>query len=184
MAKLDAHERLVTHHSITIDTQFRTQIDEKTKQQCICPVPEMTQLAPLIIETIGLHHRYERGDVILTLQDARLYSSREDSVPTHIALMVNAVDKNGSATVLKNTETKSRMEFSPKYDEGEGYEVSAHIAICLSGEKRTYDMAYTPIPGISTGRMNSFLDRVLFKISKDHERDFTYSSPTYLVDPQ
>ncbi|WOJ32587.1 hypothetical protein R1917_09725 [Citrobacter koseri] len=183
MAKLDALERLVTHHSVTIDTQFRTKADEKTKAQCNCPVPDMKSLASMIQAQIGLRHSYDRGDVVLTLQDVKLYTNREDKAPTHLALLINSVDKNGSTTVLKNTETDARIEIAPKHEEGEGYEVSAHMVISLSGKMRTYDMTYTPTPGISTGRINSFLNRILFKASIANESKFTCKTLTNQVSP-
>ncbi|VEB98966.1 Uncharacterised protein [Cedecea lapagei] len=181
MAKLDALERIITHHSVTIDTQFRTKADAATKAKCICPVPEMGVLAPMILAQVGLTHVYDHGDVVLTLQDAQLFSTQQDRTPTHLALLVNSVDKNGSTTVLKNTETNVRVEIAPKHEEGEGYEVSAHIVISLSGSKRTYDMTYTPTPGVSTGRVNSFLDRILFKVSVANEDKFTCITPTNVV---
>ena len=119
MATLDAFSRVITHHSVTIDTRFRTQkIDEKEKAQCICPVPEMLELAKLMKGLKGLKHIYEKGDVVLTLQDINFYTTRQDKTATHLGILVNAVDKNGSTTVLKNITTDTRTEISPKHEEG------------------------------------------------------------------
>lgn len=179
MATLDAFSRVITHHSVTIDTRFRTQkIDENEKAQCICPVPEMLDLAKLMIGLKGLKHSYEKGDVVLTLQDINFYTTRQDKVATHLGLLINAVDKNGSTTVLKNITTDARTEISPKHEEGEGYEVSSHIVIALNGHMRTYDMSFMPIPGISSARMNGFLDRILFEIARKNEDKFTCGSVT------
>ncbi|MET4982543.1 hypothetical protein [Klebsiella aerogenes] len=178
MATLDALERLVTHHSVMIDTQFRTKADEKIKSQCICPIPEMKNLAPMIIDQIGIKHNYDHGNIVLTLQDAKLYTTRTDKTPTHLALLINSVNKNGSTTVLKNTETDARVEIVPKHEEGEGYEVSSHMIISLEGKMRTYDMLYTPTPGISTGKINSFLNRILFNAAIKNESVFTCNTLT------
>jgi hypothetical protein len=179
MATLDAFSRVITHHTITIDTKFRTQkINDSDKSQCICPVPTMHELSVMIKALKGMHHFYEKGDVIITLQDAGLYTTREDKAATHLGLLINAVDKNGSTTVLKNITTDTRTEIAPKHEEGEGYEVSSHIVISLSGDMRTYDMSFMPIPGISTSRMNGFLNRVLFEVARSNEDKFTSNSVT------
>ncbi|QTV81292.1 hypothetical protein KAT64_15105 [Klebsiella oxytoca] len=179
MATLDAFNRVITHHSVTIDTRFRTQkIDENDKAQCICPVPEMLDLAKLILKMKGMTHSYESGDVILCLQDVKFFTTRQDKAATHLGLLVNAVDKNGSTTVLKNITTDTRTEISPKHEEGEGYEVSSHIVISLNGHMRTYDMSFMPIPGVSSARMNGFLDRVLFEVARKNEGLFTCGSVT------
>ncbi|MGX9470198.1 hypothetical protein ACWTVY_21115, partial [Escherichia coli] len=65
MAKLNASERLVTHHSLTIDTKFRTKATQEVKAQCICPVPEMYMLAPLIDKQKGLVHSYDSGNIVV-----------------------------------------------------------------------------------------------------------------------
>lgn len=181
MAKLDAFERLVTHHSVTIDTRFRTQADTATKSKCVCPVPTMAELAPLIIARKGLVHSYDLGCTIISLQDVELTSVIPNTHPTHLSMLINVVDKNGSTTVLKNPTTKSRTEIKPNHDQGEGYEVSLYIIIALTGEKRTYDMLYTTTPGLSTGRLNSFLDRILFEVAKANEKLFTSNTPTNVV---
>ncbi|EHB0389375.1 hypothetical protein JYW39_004139, partial [Salmonella enterica subsp. enterica serovar Newport] len=181
MAKLDAFERLVTHHSVTIDTRFRTQAAPEVKAKCLCPVPEMSILAPLIIKQKGLVHTYDLGSSVVTLQDVELVPSNPDTEPTHLVLLINTVDKNGSTTVVKNINTNERVEIQPKHEQGEGYEVSAHVVISLSGNMRTYDMIYTVTPGISTARLNSFLDRILFEVAKSNEELFTAKHPTNVV---
>ena len=182
MSTLDAFSRIITHHTVTIDTRFRTQsLDNTEKSQCTCRVPSMRDLAPLIKAKKGTVHTYEKGDVILTLQDVKYYPPKKDTPSTHLCLLVNAVDKNGSTTVLKNTQTQERVEISPKHEEGEGYEVSSHIIIKLDNAMRTYDMSFMPIPGISTSRMNSFLNRILYLAAKDNEDLFTAKSVTNIV---
>lgn len=179
MATLDAFNRVITHHTVTIDTRFRTQkIDDSDKSQCICPVPTMSELSPMIRAVQGMKHSYEKGDVVLTLQDVKFFTNREDKTATHLCLLVNVVDKNGSTTVLKNVTTDERTEISPNHEEGEGYEVSSHIIIALNGKMRTYDMSYMPIPGVPTARINGFLDRVLFEVSRKNEDRFTSKSVT------
>ncbi|MGA8121307.1 hypothetical protein [Rouxiella badensis] len=182
MSTLDAFSRLVTHHQVTIDTKFRTQsIDDEQRSQCVCPVPTMLELSPWIIEQKGLIHSYQSGEIILTLQDAVLFTNRPDKQATHLVLLVNVVNKNGSVTVIKNTQTLNRVEISPNHQAGEGYEVSSHIVISLYGKNRMYDMAYMPIPKVSTSRMNGFLDRVLFEISRKHADKFTAKATTNAV---
>lgn len=185
MSALDASSRLITHHQITIDTKFRTQsLDEKSKAQCICPIPTMRTLSTLIMEQKGLVHTYQNGEISLTLQDVNTYTTRKDKEATHLVLLVNIVNKNGSITVIKNTKTKRRQEISPNHHVGEGYEVSSHIVISLSGDNRTYDMVYIPAPKVSTGRMNGFLDRILFEISRKHEDKFTQNTATNVISPK
>ncbi|BEL89332.1 MULTISPECIES: hypothetical protein [Serratia] len=182
MATLDAFSRVITHHSVTVDTKFRTQkIDEDTKSSCTCPVPTMHELSSLIQAQKGMKHSYEKGDVILTLQDVKLYTTRDDKAATHLGLLINAVDKNGSTTVLKNIKTNARTEIAPKHDEGEGYEVSSHVVISLDGNMRSYDMSFMPIPGVSTARINGFLDRVLYEVAKKNEGKFTSNTVTNVV---
>ncbi|AYM90053.1 hypothetical protein D9980_05355 [Serratia sp. 3ACOL1] len=182
MATLDAFSRIITHHTVTIDTKFRTKkMDESTKANCTCPIPTMRDLVLLIQAQKGMEHSYEKGDLVLTLQDAKLFSTRTDKAPTHLGLLINAVDKNGSTTVLKNTQTNARTEIAPKHEEGEGYEVSSHVLISLDGTMRTYDMSFMPIPGISTAKMNGFLDRVLYKVAKENEGKFTCNTMTNIV---
>ncbi|EMA1799441.1 hypothetical protein SD377_000281 [Cronobacter turicensis] len=182
MATLDAFNRVITHHTVTIDTRFRTQnIDTDAKSTCTCPIPTMASLANLIINQKGMRHSYDKGDFILTLQDAKLYTNRPDKAASHLALLINAVDKNGSTTVLKNHLTNSRVEISPKHEEGEGYEVSSHIIISLDGSMRSYDMSLTSTPGVSTARINSFLNRILFEVAKSNEKSFTANTVTNLV---
>ncbi|MCU6213594.1 hypothetical protein [Enterobacter bugandensis] len=181
MAKLDALERIVTHHSVTIDTRFRTQAEENVKAKCVCPIPEMVTLAPLIIKKKGLIHTYDSGSTVVTLQDAEFYPNIPGCEPTHLTLLINTVDKNGSTTVVKNTTTNERVEIQPKHEQGEGYEVSAHVVIALNGNMRTYDLLYTVTPGISTARLNSFLDRILFEVSRDNEDLFTAKHPTNVI---
>lgn len=158
MATLDAFNRVITHHTVTIDSH--------DKSQCIFPVPTMLELAPMIKAVEGMKHTYEKGDVVLTLQDVKFFQPAKDKAPTHLCLLINVVDKNGSTTVLKNITTDERTEISPNHEEGEGYEVSSHIIIALNGKMRTYDMSYMPIPGVSTARINGFLDRVLFEVAR------------------
>lgn len=179
MATLDAFNRVITHHTVTIDTRFRTQkIDSNDKAQCICPVPTMLELSSMIKAVEGLKHSYEKGDVVLTLQDVKFFRPAPDKDHTHLCLLVNVVDKNGSTTVLKNITTDERTEIAPNHEEGEGYEVSSHIIISLNGNMRTYDMCYMPIPGVSTARINGFLDRVLFEVARKNEERFTSKSVT------
>lgn len=181
MAKLNASERLVTHHSLTIDTKFRTKATQEVKAQCICPVPEMYMLAPLIVKQKGLVHSYDSGNIVVTLQDVQLYPLLPDNSPTHIVLLINSVDKNGSTTVVKNTNTNERVEIQPKYEQGEGYEVSTYVVISLNGNKRTYDMICTSTLCVSTARLNSFLDKILFEVAKDNEDLFTAKHPTNVI---
>lgn len=181
MAKLNASERLVTHHSLTIDTKFRTKATQEVKAQCICPVPEMYMLAPLIVKQKGLVHSYDSGNIVVTLQDVQLYPLLPDNSPTHIVLLINSVDKNGSTTVVKNINTNERVEIQPKYEQGEGYEVSTYVVISLNGNKRTYDMICTSTPGVSTAWLNSFLDKILFEVAKDNEDLFTAKHPTNVI---
>ncbi|HDQ4769993.1 TPA: hypothetical protein P9I14_001897 [Yersinia enterocolitica] len=184
MSTLDASTRLVTHHQVTIDTKFRTQsIEEFQKSQCVCPIPTMHELSPWIVEQKGMIHSYQDGEIILTLQDVNILSNRPDKVASHLALLVNVVNKNGSVTVIKNTQTLNRQEISPNHQAGEGYEISSHIVISLDGKNRTYDMVYMPIPKVSTSRMNGFLDRVLFELSRKHEDKFTANSTTNVISP-
>ena len=178
MATLDAYERLVSHHSVTIDTKFRTQADQNIKNACLCPVPEMHELAPLIVNRIGLVYAYDNGTAIFTLQDAELVYTVQDQPPTHLALLINTVDKNGSTTVVKNTQTKKRTEIEPKHEQGEGYEVSIHIVISLNGQMRTYDMLITSTPKVSTGRIASYLNRILFEVARANEKKFTSNTLT------
>lgn len=184
MSSLDALYRYVTHHQIVIDTKFRTQsLNDDEKRKCVCPIPTMDDLATLIIEQKGLVHSYQNGEITFTLQDAEFYTDREDEQATHLALLVNIVDKNGSATVIRNVNTQERKEIELKHQAGEGYEVSSHILISLSGRQRSYDMVYMPIPKISTNRMNGFLNRILFEISRKHEDKFTCNTNTNIVSP-
>ncbi|UJD80098.1 hypothetical protein FS595_10460 [Serratia rubidaea] len=182
MAKLDAFSRVITHHTVTIDTKFRTKkIGEATKSNCTCPVPTMLDLSLLIKALKGMPHSYDKGDVVLTLQDVQIYTTRTDKTPTHLGLLINAVDKNGSTTVLKNIKTNARTEVSPKHDEGEGYEVSSHVVISLDGNMRSYDMSFMPIPGVSTARMNGFLNRVLYEVARRNEDKFTSNTVTNVL---
>ncbi|HAX7516714.1 TPA: hypothetical protein JTN49_003647 [Escherichia coli] len=179
MATLDAFSRVITHHTITIDTQYRTQkIDDSIRSNCVCPVPTMRELASKIVRCKAMMHSYEKGDLVLTLQDVIFLSNRADKKPSHLGLLINAVDKNGSTTVLKNINTDVRTEISPKHEEGEGYEVSSHMIISLDGNMRTYDMSFMPIPGDSTAKINGFLNKVLFNVAKDNEDIFSCNTLT------
>lgn len=184
MSSLDALSRIVTHHQIVIDTRFRTQsLDEKDKKRCVCPIPTMEKLYPLMIKQKGIQHSYQNGEIILILQDVKAYTTRTDKKATHLALLINAINKNGSVTVIKNPKTKARQEISPKHLEGEGYEVSSHMIIKIDGKSRTHDMVYMPIPKVSTQRINSFLDRILFLVSRENEDDFTCNTTTNIISP-
>ncbi|STW07836.1 Uncharacterised protein [Klebsiella grimontii] len=96
MSTLDAFSRIITHHTVTIDTRFRTQtLDSDEKSQCTCPVPSMRDLEPLIKAKKGTVHTYENGDVILTLQDVKSYITKKDSPSSHICLLLTLLIKMG-----------------------------------------------------------------------------------------
>ncbi|HEJ9057181.1 TPA: hypothetical protein SML50_001442 [Serratia fonticola] len=184
MSRLEADSRTVTHHQVKIDTLFRTQkLQDSDRQNCICPIPQMEFLAQKLLELKGHNHSYRSGDLVIGLQDIELYSKNEDGVPTHLCLLVNAVDKNGSITVVRNTRNKHRFEVSPKRLEGEGYEISSHIVINLQGKSRTHDLFMTSIPKVATNIISLYLNRLLFEIARTYETDFECNTVTNIVDP-
>ncbi|MBN7120317.1 hypothetical protein BSU01_01105 [Erwinia billingiae] len=182
MSRLDADSRLVTHHQITIDTQFRTQkLSEDDKKNCSCRVPTMEELSDYLIPLIGITHSYSSGSLVLSLEDASYYPFDDSLEATHLCLLVNAVDKNGSITVVKNTNTNVRTEVAPQVKSGEGYDMSSFIFISLKGKQRTYDTLITVMPKVSTNIVTMFLNWILFEVSRKNEKDFTCDSNTNIV---
>ena len=92
MSSLDAYFRDVTHHEFVLDTALRTQkLDDVDKDICNCPIPELLELAPLIIAQKDFSYAYLSNTLVLTLQDAEYYP-QGSSNPTHLCLLFNATD--------------------------------------------------------------------------------------------
>lgn len=185
MSRLEANSRVITHHKMTIDTRLRTQsISNADKNKCISPIPSINDLGKLIIEKIGFSHHYQNGDLTLTLQDANFFTTdKEKKRTTHFGLLINIVDKNGSITVIKNTHTKQRVEVTPKHKEGEGYEISSHIAIDLHGKQHAHDAVIVSIPKISNNIIRLFIDKILFEIARTYPEKFECETLTHIISP-
>ncbi|WP_228351040.1 MULTISPECIES: hypothetical protein [Limnobaculum] len=184
MSRLDALTRLVTHHKITIDTTLRSQsISEEDKNCCALPIPTMTKLAEYFPAQIGHIAKYKKGVLTLTLQDVSFIYHKNENAPSHLCLLINAIDKNGSVTVIRNTRNKNRKEVSPKHHDGEGYEESSHILITLDGKSRSHDALIGTIPGVSSSIMKMYLNRILFEIARKNEADFECKTNTNILSP-
>jgi hypothetical protein len=182
MSSLDAHFRDVTHHEFVLDTALRTQkLDDVNKDACTCPIPKLEELAPLIIAQKDFFYPYLSNSLVLTLQDADYYPTGSDN-PTHLCLLFNATDSNGSATVLRNPKLKTRRKIEPNHKDGEGYEFSSHILISLTGEKRKYKSVISRAPKISTNLIELFFNKILFQISKVHTDKFSTNVKTNATD--
>lgn len=67
MSSLDAYFRDVTHHEFVLDTALRTQkLDDVDKDTCNCPIPELLELAPLIIAQKDFSYAYLSNTLVLT----------------------------------------------------------------------------------------------------------------------
>ncbi|MCJ7927031.1 MAG: hypothetical protein MUW55_14210 [Pantoea vagans] len=182
MSSLDAFFRDVTHHEFALDTQLRTQkLDEVDKEMCTCPIPTLLELAPLIIAQKEFAYSYLKNTLVLNLQDVDFYPQNSDE-PTHLCLLFNATDSNGSTTVLRNPKKKTRRAIEPDHKNGEGYEFSSHILISLTGDKRTYKAVISRAPKISTNIIELFFNKILFQISRTHPDKFTSNVKTNATD--
>lgn len=182
MSSLDAYFRDVTHHEFVLDTALRTQkLDDVDKDTCNCPIPELHELAPLIIAQKDFSYPYLSNTLVLTLQDAQ-YFPQGSSNPTHLCLLFNATDRNGSTTVLRNPKRKTRRKIEPDHKDGEGYEFSSHILISLSGLKRTYKAVISRAPKISTNLIELFFNKILFQISRTNTEKFSINAKTNATD--
>jgi len=182
MSSLDAFFRDVTHHEFTLDTQLRTQkLEGVDRDLCTCPIPTLAELVPFILAQKEFSYSYLSNTLILTLQDAELYPQNSDN-PTHLCLLFNATDSNGSTTVLTNPKRKTRRKIEPNHKDGEGYEFSSHILISLTGKKRTYKSVISRAPKISTNLIELFFNKILFQISRTHPEKFAENVKTNATD--
>lgn len=182
MSSLDAYFRDVTHHEFVLDTAFRTQkLDDIDKDACNCPIPELNELAPFIFDQINFSYPYLSNTLVLTLQDAE-YFPKDSSHPTHLCLLFNATDRNGSTTVLRNHKRQTRTKIEPNHQDGEGYEFSSHILISLKGQKRTYKAVISRAPKISTSLIELFFNKILFQISRVNSEKYSINAKTNATD--
>lgn len=184
MSRLDADSRIATHHTLTIDSQFRTQkLSEEDKKNCNCPIPDMRTLSEHLISMKGTTHPYFNGTIELSLEDICYFPFDSETPSTHLCLLINAVDKNGSITVIKNTVTKKRTEINPGTVKDQGYDMSSFAFISLDGSNRSYNTLLTVIPKVPTKTIELFINRVLFVLARKNEELFTCDSKTNVISP-
>jgi len=183
MSSMDAYFRDATHHELILDTAFRTQkMEPSDRVSCTCPIPELRELAPYIIKLKDFSSPYFSNSILITLQDVKYYPF-DDSEPTHLCLLINATDRDGSITVLNNPKKKTRKEIPLDEIDGEGYETSSHVIISLSGKNRKYKTVISRAPKLPTNILNLFFNKILFQIAKNNSKLFEENTKTNIIDP-
>lgn len=164
-------EIVIKHYLGKIDFKTRTQNVEKDVP--ISKKLTFSELYPKMEEQKGYSTSYYNKALEITLEDIETTLDKK-----FIILMLNALDKKESTTVIKDKKEKVRQEFKPDTRNGQGYEHSCHIVISTESDKLgNYDILVEKVDGMPTRIINMFLDKVLFQISKKYEKEFSCSMP-------
>lgn len=171
MANQPDTELVIKHLLGRITFKSRT-----TNVETDIPVSEkisFRDLSDSIKEQQGFSCEYYKKTLELTLEDVNIELTKG-----FIILMINALDKTGSTTVIKDKIRKSRNEFKPDTDQGQGYEYSCHVVIKIDADNLgNHDILVEKVEGVTTNIFGLFINKVLFQIAKKYEPKYTCVMP-------
>lgn len=178
MAILDAFTRTAFHYLITVDSQIRTR-NTTEDEVGIIMLPEIRDLLVLMNDHIGHSKAYLNGNLILKFRGVEF--SDDDQFA---CVLINAIDKNGSTTVIRDIQNDSRIEAGLDRTREQGYETSFHLAIDLNKKNGVYGATGDKVPKINCNIVRSFFNHVLLQVSKKHENNFTINHRFNAIDPK
>ncbi|WIG76412.1 hypothetical protein KFZ67_08595 [Photobacterium damselae] len=158
MAILDADSRTVLHGKLKFEKVFRTRSmqGEEANLPIISVSTIMARLKTL--EDFGVER--DKGKVIIRLQDVQT-----SECGNYVAVLLNVINKNGAATIVRDTQTNDKNELVLA-NPNQGYEASCHVVINLNQDRvGTYSTVFEVVPKLGHARLVGVLNNVLAKVS-------------------
>lgn len=188
MALLESLERFVTHHFITVDTEYRTK--GNLNETGIATVKPMRELALYLHSQLQFATDYINGSIEVSLQDIKYWpieasdfittndveiydiENIDSSKKTHVCILLNYFFKGASKSVLRDKKEDTRQIFGPSTKD-QGLEVSSHVFISLDDHEGKYDAIIERIPRIPTNITQGFLNKALLKVADKFKGKFS-----------
>ncbi|TBL56366.1 hypothetical protein [Hafnia paralvei] len=199
MALLESLERFVTHHFITVDTDYRTQ--GNFNETGIAKIKPMRELISYLNSQLQFTADYINGSVEVSLQDIKYWpietsdyittgtkktyniAGIDSSTKTHACILLNYFFKDASKSVLRDKKANTREIFGPSTRD-QGLEVSSHVFISLDVEDGKYDAIIERIPRIPTNITQGFLNKALLRVADKYPKEFNKPHSLNATDSQ
>ncbi|MFA1571761.1 hypothetical protein A152_0022395 [Vibrio tasmaniensis 1F-187] len=163
MAILDADNRTVLHGKLKFEKVFRTK--SMQGEEANLSVISVSTIMDRLKNVEGFGVERDTGKVIIRLQHVQT-----SECGNYVAVLLNVINKNGAATIVRDTQTNDKNELvleSPN----QGYEASCHVVIDLNQDRvGTYSTVFEVVPKLGHARLVGVLNKALAKVS-DLEED-------------
>lgn len=163
MAILDADNRIVLHGKLKFEKIFRQKSMQGEEENL--PIISVATILEKLKNLNSFGVERDKNKVIIKLQDVQ-----RSECGNYIAILLNVINKNGAATIVRDTITNDKNELVLS-NPNQGYEASCHVVINLNQDRvGTYSTVFEVVPKLSHSRLVGVLNKALLKLS-DQESD-------------